>query len=118
MHQVKKAKFSCIEAAKPIDDLKLKIKTLHSTPDNGSAFLSEKVSSYISEYVSYRIPEIADELYRLDDAVKAGFGWELGPFEQWDVLGVETFIKEMEKHRKKTCSLGYRNVSGRKHLIL
>jgi 3-hydroxyacyl-CoA dehydrogenase len=99
----KKAKFSCIEAAKPIDDLKLKIKTLHSTPDKGSAFLN-KVSSYISEYVSYRIPEIADELYRLDDAVKAGFGWELGPFEQWDVLGVETFIKEMEKHGKKPAA--------------
>lgn len=101
--QSKKAKFSCIEAAKAIDDLKLKIKTLHSTPDNGSAFLN-KVSSYISEYVSYRIPEIADELYRLDDAVKAGFGWELGPFEQWDVLGVETFIKEMEKHGKKPAT--------------
>jgi 3-hydroxyacyl-CoA dehydrogenase len=38
---------------------------------------------------SHRIPEITEELYRIDDAMKAGFGWEIGAFESWDVLGVE-----------------------------
>ena len=40
-------------------------------------------------YISHRIPEISDELYRVDDAMMAGFGWEIGAFESWDVLGVE-----------------------------
>src|ERR1700744_4582145 len=40
-------------------------------------------------YISFRIPEISDELYRIDDAMMAGFGWEIGAFESWDVLGVE-----------------------------
>jgi 3-hydroxyacyl-CoA dehydrogenase len=40
-------------------------------------------------YVSNRIPEISDELYKIDDAMKAGFGWENGPFEIWDAIGVE-----------------------------
>ncbi|MFX5309807.1 3-hydroxyacyl-CoA dehydrogenase family protein, partial [Acinetobacter baumannii] len=39
-------------------------------------------------YISHRIPEISDELYRVDDAMKAGFGWEIGAFETWDLLGV------------------------------
>ena len=39
-------------------------------------------------YVSYRIPEISDEVYRIDDALRAGFGWELGAFESWDAIGV------------------------------
>ena len=40
-------------------------------------------------YISHRIPEISDEIYRVDDAMKAGFGWEIGAFESWDVLGVK-----------------------------
>ena len=43
-------------------------------------------------YVSNRIPEISDELYRIDDALNAGFGWDLGPFEYWDAIGVEEGI--------------------------
>lgn len=40
-------------------------------------------------YVTHRIPEISDELYKIDDAMKAGFGWEHGPFQIWDAIGVE-----------------------------
>jgi 3-hydroxyacyl-CoA dehydrogenase len=39
--------------------------------------------------LTFRIPEISDELYKIDDAMKAGFGWENGPFEIWDAIGVE-----------------------------
>ncbi|HVK96470.1 MAG TPA: enoyl-CoA hydratase/isomerase family protein, partial [Flavisolibacter sp.] len=46
-------------------------------------------------YISHRLPEISDEIYRLDDAVKAGFGWEIGAFESWDVLGVERTVNAM-----------------------
>src|SRR5690606_26939508 len=48
------------------------------------------------KYCSYRIPEIADELYRIDQAVSAGFGWEYGPFENWDILGVQETVEKME----------------------
>jgi 3-hydroxyacyl-CoA dehydrogenase len=47
-------------------------------------------------YISHRIPEISDEVYRIDDAMKAGFGWEIGAFESWDVLGVERTIAAMK----------------------
>ena len=46
--------------------------------------------------MSNRIPEISDELFRIDDAMRAGFGWELGPFETWDVLGVQQTIEAMK----------------------
>jgi 3-hydroxyacyl-CoA dehydrogenase len=47
-------------------------------------------------YISHRIPEISSELYRVDDAMRAGFGWSLGPFESWDALGVEKSMQLME----------------------
>ena len=47
-------------------------------------------------YISHRIPEISDEIYRVDDAMMAGFGWEIGAFESWDVLGVEKTVKAMK----------------------
>jgi 3-hydroxyacyl-CoA dehydrogenase len=49
------------------------------------------------EYVSDRIPEISDELYRIDDALRAGFGWELGPFEVWDALGIKDTVAKMKE---------------------
>jgi 3-hydroxyacyl-CoA dehydrogenase len=47
-------------------------------------------------YVQNRIPEISDELYRIDDAMKAGFGWENGPFEIWDAVGIKKGIELMK----------------------
>ena len=47
-------------------------------------------------YISHRIPEISDEIYRVDDAMKAGFGWEIGAFETWDVLGVKETTEAMK----------------------
>ena len=47
-------------------------------------------------YISNRIPEISDEVYRIDDAMMAGFGWEIGAFESWDVLGVEKTMQAMK----------------------
>lgn len=48
-------------------------------------------------YVSNRIPEISDNIYQIDDAMRAGFGWELGPFETWDALGVEKMRSQMKQ---------------------
>ncbi|MDX2002734.1 MAG: 3-hydroxyacyl-CoA dehydrogenase NAD-binding domain-containing protein [Chitinophagales bacterium] len=88
-------KFPSTEAAKPIDDLKERLRVLHAGKDKGADFLRTLVYR-LSAYSSKRIPEIADEIYRVDDALRAGFGWELGPFETWDALGVEKIVTEME----------------------
>jgi 3-hydroxyacyl-CoA dehydrogenase len=82
-----KSNFAGVDAAKPIDDLKTRIKMLCGGSDKAAEFY--KTFHYaLFSYISHRIPEISDELYRVDDAVMAGFGWEIGAFETWDVLGV------------------------------
>ena len=48
-------------------------------------------------YISHRIPEISDEIYRVDDAMMAGFGWEIGAFESWDALGVAKTTEAMKE---------------------
>ncbi len=89
-----KPKFASVAAAKPVDDLKQRVKMLHFAKDKAGEFI-KKLNYMVFQYSSNRIPEITDELYKIDDAIKAGFGWELGPFELWDILGVEKTVKEM-----------------------
>ncbi|GAB3227055.1 3-hydroxyacyl-CoA dehydrogenase [Algoriphagus aestuariicola] len=92
---VEKPKFKALEASKDIEDLKKRIKFLVNFDDKAGEFY--RASFYdLFRYCSNRIPEISDELYRIDQAVCAGFGWELGPFETWDVLGVKETLEKME----------------------
>jgi 3-hydroxyacyl-CoA dehydrogenase len=90
-----KPKFSTVEAAKSIDDLQQRLKMLCAGQDKAGEFYRHFHYGLFS-YISHRIPEISDELYRVDDAMMAGFGWEIGAFESWDVLGVEKTVKEMQ----------------------
>ncbi len=90
-----KPKFVTIETAKPIDDLKERIKVLSTGKDTAGEFYRLFHYSLFS-YVSNRIPEISDEIYRIDDAMNAGFGWEMGPFETWDILGVKVTAEAMK----------------------
>jgi 3-hydroxyacyl-CoA dehydrogenase len=90
-----KPKFASIEAAKPIEDLKQRIKMLSAAPDKAGEFYRAFHFSLFS-YISHRIPEISDETYRLDDAMKAGFGWEIGAFESWDTVGVAKTVTAMK----------------------
>ncbi|MDE3235956.1 MAG: 3-hydroxyacyl-CoA dehydrogenase/enoyl-CoA hydratase family protein [Bacteroidota bacterium] len=83
----KKPKFATVETAKPVDDLRQKLKVLVAGTDKAGEFYRSFHYALFS-YISHRIPEISDELYRVDDAMKAGFGWEIGAFETWDVLGL------------------------------
>ena len=83
-----KPKFATLEMAKPVDNLKERLKLLAQGKDKAGEFY--RLFHYgLFSYISNRIPEISDELYRVDDAMKAGFGWEIGAFESWDVLGVK-----------------------------
>jgi 3-hydroxyacyl-CoA dehydrogenase len=91
-----KSKFGSIEAAKPVEDLKQRIKILAAATDKAGTFY-QQFHSYLFSYISHRIPEIADDIYKVDDAMKAGFGWEIGPFETWDLLGVEAGVKLLEE---------------------
>jgi 3-hydroxyacyl-CoA dehydrogenase len=93
--QRQKPKFASIEAARQIDDLKTRLKMLCSATDKAGDFYRDFHYSLFS-YISHRIPEISDELYRVDDAMKAGFGWEIGVFESWDVLGVQKTTEAMK----------------------
>lgn len=90
-----KAKYASIEAAKPIDSLKQRISMLNEAPDKAGVFYRAFHYSLFS-YISHRIPEISDELYRVDDAMMAGFGWEIGAFETWDLLGVAKTVEKMK----------------------
>jgi 3-hydroxyacyl-CoA dehydrogenase len=89
-------KFAGVEAAKPVEDLKTRLKMLVQGTDKAGEFYRQFHYGLFS-YISYRIPEISDELYRVDDAMMAGFGWEIGAFESWDVLGVESTVKKMKE---------------------
>ena len=89
-----KPKFASVDAAKAVDDLKQRLKMLVAAPDKAGEFYRHFHYGLFS-YVSHRIPEISDEIYRIDDAMMAGFGWEIGAFESWDVLGVDKTAKAM-----------------------
>ena len=91
-----KARFATLEAAKPVDDLKTRLQMLVQGSDKAADFYRHFHYGLFA-YISHRIPEISDELYRIDDAMKAGFGWEIGAFESWDVLGVEKTVAKMKE---------------------
>jgi 3-hydroxyacyl-CoA dehydrogenase len=101
-----KVKYGSVTAAKQIDNLKERVKTLALSKDKAGEFL-KKLSFMIFQYSSNRIPEISDEVYKIDDALRAGFGWELGPFETWDALGLEKSIKSMEEENLKPAKWVY-----------
>lgn len=93
--QRNKPRFASIDTARPIEDLSKRIQLLHAATDKTGDFY-RKFHFGLFSYISHRIPEISDEVYRLDDAMKAGFGWEIGAFETWDLLGVAGTLKAMQ----------------------
>jgi 3-hydroxyacyl-CoA dehydrogenase len=98
-----KVKFATLELTKPIDNLKERVKVLVAGKDKAGEFYRATFAG-LFQYVSNRIPEIADELYRIDDALKAGFGWDLGPFEYWDAIGVKEGVALMEQAGNKPAA--------------
>ena len=88
----KKTNFATLELTKTIDKPINRFKILVKGTDKAGEFYRKSFAGMFA-YVSNRIPEISDELYKIDDAMKAGFGWENGPFEIWDAIGVEKGIE-------------------------
>ncbi|MFT6960298.1 MAG: 3-hydroxyacyl-CoA dehydrogenase [Polaribacter sp.] len=91
----KKAKFATLELTKKIDKPIDRFKVLIGGKDKAGEFYRKNFAAMFA-YVQNRIPEISDEIYKIDDAMKAGFGWENGPFEIWDAVGVEKGIELMK----------------------
>ena len=98
----KKSKFPTLELTKTVDDPRKRLPILYSGKDVAGEFYRTMFHSLFS-YVSFRIPEIADYTWQVDDAMCAGFGWNMGPFETWDELGVALVMKSMEQSGLKVA---------------
>ncbi|GAB2949076.1 3-hydroxyacyl-CoA dehydrogenase/enoyl-CoA hydratase family protein [Hymenobacter coalescens] len=97
-----KVKFATLETTKAIEKLADRFKVLVAGKDKAGDFY-RKTFAGLFAYVSNRIPEITDALYKIDDALRAGFGWEMGPFETWDALGVQKGL-ELAQAEGKTVA--------------
>ncbi|EKF55318.1 3-hydroxyacyl-CoA dehydrogenase [Galbibacter marinus] len=99
----KKAHFDTLELTKSVDRVSDRFPILVDGKDKAGEFYRKNFASLFA-YVQNRIPEISDELYRIDDAMKAGFGWQHGPFEIWDAIGVEKGIELMKNENLEVAS--------------
>lgn len=90
-----KTKFPSIDAAKAIENTGERVKKLFWGDDKVGEFL-RKTSGRVSRYAANRIPEIADTIVEIDNAIKWGFGWEIGVFEAWDAVGVRESVEAMK----------------------
>jgi len=91
-----KADFPCLKVAKAAATLPEKFKAILYGDDKGAKFAWDVVSNGLI-YAANRVPEISDTIVDVDNAMKWGYNWELGPFETWDAIGVDESVKKMEK---------------------
>jgi 3-hydroxyacyl-CoA dehydrogenase len=98
-HPAVKVKFPSAEAAKNIEDLGPRLRTLVAGTDRVGTFLW-KLYSDLFLYSAERVPEIADEIFQIDRAMRWGYANKLGPFETWDALGFEDVCKRLEQDKR------------------
>lgn len=91
-----KVKIASLEAAKNLPGLKEKIKSLYYASDIGGKYTFKTMSETLI-YAANRIPEIADDIINIDNAMKWGFAWRLGPFEAWDAVGLRKSVTKMKE---------------------
>jgi len=95
-----KEKLPILDTLKQIDELPRRIKAVFKGDDKGAQFLQRSFLGLFA-YVSNRVPEISDTLYAVDDALRAGFAWEAGPFQYWDMAGVKEAVDLAENQGEK-----------------
>ena len=95
-----KPKFASLDAAKQIEQLEERLRTLVYAKDRAGEFLWRTVSESLI-YAANRIPEIADDIVEVDHAMKWGFAHELGVFETWDAIGVETSVARLKEEGRR-----------------
>ena len=97
---MEKVRFDCFRIAKDRQKLDDKLKALCYGDDRGSKYFWE-ITAKTLIYSANRIPEISDDIVNIDNAMKWGFGWEKGPFESWDAIGVQKSVDRMKTEGKK-----------------
>ena len=102
----KRASFNTLELTKTIDKVVDRFSVLCDGKDKAGAFYRKSFGQLFA-YVTHRIPEISDELYKIDDAMKAGFGWEHGPFQIWDAVGFEKGLQFISAEGQKAANWVY-----------
>lgn len=93
----KKVRSALLEQLKAEENLSKRLKLIAHSNEPYAQLLQENLAALLS-YVSHRIPEISDEVYPIDQAIRAGFGWKLGPFEKWDAIGFEAGLTLIQKY--------------------
>jgi 3-hydroxyacyl-CoA dehydrogenase len=92
-----KVRLDCIGAARKADKLSDKVRAMvYGNEDDKGAQFAWAVTADTLIYAANRIPEITDDIVSVDNAMKWGFGWDLGPFETWDAMGVAESVAKME----------------------
>lgn len=95
-----KEKLPIHDTLKQIEELPRRIKAVFKGADKGAVLLQRSFLGLFA-YVSNRVPEISDTVYAIDDALRAGFAWEAGPFQYWDMAGVAECAELAEKQGEK-----------------
>ncbi len=98
-----KVAYDSVLNAEAMEDLRERLKFLAGQNDRAAQFIWATTARMLA-YTSNRVPEIADDIVSVDNAVRWGFVHELGPFETWDVLGVAETIARMEKDGLKVAA--------------
>ncbi len=92
-------KFASLETVKPIESLPERLRTLMNINDRAGAFVWRILAETLL-YSAARMGEVADDVISIDRAMRWGFGWEMGPFELWEAIGIEKTIERMEMERR------------------
>ncbi|PHN04604.1 3-hydroxyacyl-CoA dehydrogenase/enoyl-CoA hydratase family protein [Flavilitoribacter nigricans] len=92
-----------LKVSKQIDELPQRLQEIFKLEDKGAELVRRSLLGLFA-YVSNRVPEIADHLYSIDDAMRGGYAWEMGPFEYWDAIGVEKGIEMAEAQGETIAS--------------
>jgi len=96
----KRVRFDGYRLAKQHTSSREKIKALAYSDDRAGKFFWEILSRTLI-YSANRIPEISDDIFNIDNAMKWGFGWDLGPFETWESIGIQQSVTRMKDEGKK-----------------
>jgi 3-hydroxyacyl-CoA dehydrogenase len=106
-----KVKFATLEGTKAISDVSKRFAVLVAGKDKAGEFY-RKTFADVFRYATMRIPEISDEIFRIDQAITAGFGWQYGLFETWDAIGVQDMLTIMESLELKPAAWIYDMIAG------
>ena len=92
---LQEVKLASLEAAKNISGTGAKVKSLFYADDLAGRFTFRTMTETLL-YSAEKIPEIADDILNVDNAMKWGFAWKMGPFESWDAIGVKKSAEKMK----------------------